>query len=160
EGLGALARGVRKLPGWRPQGVPAEARPPPLDAGQAERARALYEGPGAAPPHRHRGLPGFSRLPGCRTPGPVRARAPGRYGPGARPVRWAGRPRATAPALRAPAAVPPPTPPPRHRRGCARGRAGPGTAPGHGWRRGTPRPAPVRRRGTGPRASRAPGARG
>jgi len=51
EGLGALARGVRKLPGWRPQGVPAEARPPPLDAGQAERARALYEGPGAAPPH-------------------------------------------------------------------------------------------------------------
>lgn len=43
RGLEAIASGVRRLPGWK-EATPAEARPPPLDGDQSERARRLYEG--------------------------------------------------------------------------------------------------------------------
>ncbi len=39
----ATAKAIRRIPGYRNQIVGAEARPPPLDAEQAERARRLYE---------------------------------------------------------------------------------------------------------------------
>lgn len=48
-GLGAVAKGVRKLPGWQHQVVAAEVRPPPLEDEQAERARRLYEGDDGSP---------------------------------------------------------------------------------------------------------------
>lgn len=48
RGLGAVAKGVRRLPGWQDQVVAAEVRPPPLEHDHAERARRLYEG-GADP---------------------------------------------------------------------------------------------------------------
>lgn len=43
-GIMATAKAIRRLPGYQNQVVGAEARPPPLDAEQAERARRLYEG--------------------------------------------------------------------------------------------------------------------
>lgn len=43
-GIMATAKAIRRLPGYQNQIVGAEARPPPLDAEQAERARRLYEG--------------------------------------------------------------------------------------------------------------------
>ena len=46
-GIMATARAIRRIPGYQNQIVGAEARAPPLDAEQAERARRLYEGTGA-----------------------------------------------------------------------------------------------------------------
>ena len=43
-GIMATAKAIRRLPGYQDQIVGARARPPPLDAEQAERARRLYEG--------------------------------------------------------------------------------------------------------------------
>jgi len=43
-GIMATARAIRRIPGYQNQIVGAQARPPPLDAEQAERARRLYEG--------------------------------------------------------------------------------------------------------------------
>ena len=42
-GIMATARAIRRIPGYQNQIVGAQARPPPLDAEQAERARRLYE---------------------------------------------------------------------------------------------------------------------
>lgn len=44
KGLELAAKGIRKLPGWQNQVVGAQARPPPLDQAQLERAARL---PGA-----------------------------------------------------------------------------------------------------------------
>ncbi|MGY1409978.1 MULTISPECIES: hypothetical protein [unclassified Luteimonas] len=43
KGLELTAKGIRKLPGWQNQIVDAEARPPPLDQAQLERAIRLHE---------------------------------------------------------------------------------------------------------------------
>lgn len=44
KGLELAGRGIRKLPGWQNQVVGAEARPPPLDQAQLERAARLHDG--------------------------------------------------------------------------------------------------------------------
>lgn len=49
KGIETGVRAVQRLPGWQKQVVGAEARPPPLDAEQVERARRLHEGTDALP---------------------------------------------------------------------------------------------------------------
>ena len=44
KGIETTVRGVQRLPGWQKQVQAAQARPPPLDAEQLERARQLQEG--------------------------------------------------------------------------------------------------------------------
>lgn len=43
--LGAAAKGVSRVPGWKAQVQPAIARPPPLDEEQAARAAAMPPAP-------------------------------------------------------------------------------------------------------------------
>jgi len=43
KGLELTAKGIRKLPGWQNQIVGAQARPPPLDQAQLERAIRLHD---------------------------------------------------------------------------------------------------------------------
>lgn len=43
--LGAAAKGVSQVPGWKAQVQPAIARPPPLEEDQAARAAALQAAP-------------------------------------------------------------------------------------------------------------------
>ena len=43
KGLELTAKGIRKLPGWQNQIVDAQARPPPLDQAQLDRAIRLHE---------------------------------------------------------------------------------------------------------------------
>lgn len=43
KGLELAAKGIRKLPGWQNQIVDAEARPPPLDQAQLDRAIRLHD---------------------------------------------------------------------------------------------------------------------
>jgi len=45
KGLELAAKGVRRLPGWQNQIVPAQARPPPLDEAQLARAARLHAPP-------------------------------------------------------------------------------------------------------------------
>lgn len=46
KGLELAAEGIRQLPGWKDQVIGAQARPPPLDAAQRDRAmRFQAEGP-------------------------------------------------------------------------------------------------------------------
>jgi hypothetical protein len=41
KGLELAGRGIRKLPGWKHQAIGAQARPPPLDADQRDRAMRI-----------------------------------------------------------------------------------------------------------------------
>ncbi|MDH5833177.1 hypothetical protein [Luteimonas kalidii] len=49
RGLELAAGGIRRLPGWQDQIVGAQARPPPLDEAQRDRAVRLH-GEGESPP--------------------------------------------------------------------------------------------------------------
>ncbi|MGJ4730929.1 hypothetical protein, partial [Luteimonas sp. SDU101] len=70
KGLELAAKGIRSLPNWQNQVIGAEARPPPLDEAQLERAMRMHKGgrPAAAssPPSDAPRWPGPGRAPGRR----------------------------------------------------------------------------------------------